>query len=49
MFAGKRRRPTQRHRWGVYCVLREIAEFVGRATTTGRPRLWRLKADSGSL
>ena len=33
-----------RRYYAVYRILREIAEQVGRAPTTGRPWLWRLKA-----
>jgi hypothetical protein len=35
----------QRERHGVWLILRQVAEPVGRAETIGRPWLWRLKGD----
>jgi hypothetical protein len=31
------------HRWSVSRILRQIAEPIGRASTIGRPWIWRLK------
>jgi hypothetical protein len=31
-------------RWSIVRVLRRVAEPIGRATTIGRPWIWRLKA-----
>jgi hypothetical protein len=37
------KRINQGERWGIRRILVEIAEPVGRATTIGRPWIWRLK------
>jgi hypothetical protein len=33
----------QRHQYSVWRILCEVAEPIGRASTIGRPWLWRLK------
>jgi hypothetical protein len=37
----------RRYRWSVMRILREIAIPVGRATTIGRPLIWRLRDGMG--
>ena len=45
----RKRKLSQLRRHGVWRILREIADQVGRAPTIGRPWLWRLKgSNSGS-
>jgi hypothetical protein len=41
-------RIPQRHRHSVWRILRTIADPIGRASTIGRPWLWRLKQDINS-
>ena len=41
-------RISQRHRHSVWRILRTIADPIGRASTIGRPWLWRLKQDINS-
>jgi hypothetical protein len=46
-FAHKRKL-SQLRRHGVWRILREVADPVGRASTIGRPVLWRLGSELGS-
>ena len=39
----RKRQLTQRHRYGVWLILATIADPVARASTRGRPWLWRLR------
>jgi hypothetical protein len=36
-------RQSRGHRWSVVRILRQIADPVGRASTIGRPWIWRLR------
>jgi hypothetical protein len=42
-FVRRRRRIPTRHRYSVWRILMTIADPVGRASTIGRPWLWRLR------
>jgi hypothetical protein len=48
-FRLRRQRRSQRHRHSVWRILRDAAVPVGRATTIGRPTLWRLREPLGKV